>query len=162
MTHTNLGPTDLTDPTTPAHGVNAAGQTKDPTAEVRDANTLIASYTGGVAPAFLRPPYGLYDQSTIDLAKTFGLTVVTWTTDTNDYTGITPSQIVTNALAVPLGGVILMHDSSANTVAATPTIVTRLKNERGMLPGKLAPSTTAHFITGWEDNGPFFAEAVAP
>jgi len=162
MTHTNLGPTDPSDPTTPAHGFNAAGQAKDPTAEVRDANTLIASYTGGVAPAFLRPPYGLYDQSTIDLAKSFGLTVVTWTTDTDDYTGIAPAQIVANALKVPLGGIILMHDSTANTVAATPTIVTRLKNERGMLPGKLGPSSTAHFITGWEDNGPFFAEAVAP
>jgi peptidoglycan/xylan/chitin deacetylase (PgdA/CDA1 family) len=162
MTHTNLGPTDPSDPTTPAHGFNAAGQAKDPTAEVRDANALIASKTGGVAPAFLRPPYGLYDQSTIDLAKTFGLTVVTWTTETNDYTGIAPSQIVANALAVPLGGIILMHDSNANTVAATPTIVTRLKIERGMLPGKLGPSSTAHFITGWEGNGPFFAEAVAP
>ena len=51
MTHTNLGPTDLNDPTTPAHGFNAAGLPEDPTAEVRDTNALIASYTGGVAPA---------------------------------------------------------------------------------------------------------------
>lgn len=163
--HTNLGPADPTDPTVPAHGVDAQGNPEDVTAEVRDMNTLIASYTGGVAPAFLRPPYGMYDKSTVDLATSFGLTLTNWTTDTNDYTGISAAAIVTNALQVPLGGIILMHDSNANSVAATPTIVNRLRDEKGMLPGKLAKSATQHFITGWEDAGGglgFYAEAVAP
>jgi peptidoglycan/xylan/chitin deacetylase (PgdA/CDA1 family) len=163
--HTNLGPADSTDPTVPAHGVDAQGKTEDVTAEVRDMNTLIASYTGGVAPAFLRPPYGMYDATTVALAQSFGLTLTNWTTDTNDYTGITAAAIVANALQVPLGGIILMHDSNANSVAATPTIVNRLRDEKGMLAGKLAPSTTTHFISGWEDAGGglgFKAEAVAP
>jgi hypothetical protein len=46
-------------------------------------------------------------------------------------------------------------------VAATPTIVNRLREERGMLPGRLAKSTTPFRIDGWPEALPFFVEAVA-
>jgi peptidoglycan/xylan/chitin deacetylase (PgdA/CDA1 family) len=163
MTHTNLGPDD-TDPATPKHGFNAAGQPEDPAAEISGLNDLIKQYTGA-APQFLRPPYGMYDQSTVDLAAQYGLTITNWTIDTNDWQGLSATQVVNNAMAVKPGGIILMHDAAQNTVTATPMIVNQLRDQKGMLPGKLAYSATPQFIVDWEDAGGglgFHAMAVAP
>jgi hypothetical protein len=63
------------------------------------------------------------------------------------------------------GGIILMHDNNQNTVDATPLIVNRLRDEKGMLPGKLAVTTTQQLIDGWPEAGGglgFYVEAVAP
>jgi peptidoglycan/xylan/chitin deacetylase (PgdA/CDA1 family) len=158
MTHANIsGAGDPSDPTVPAPSA-------DPSGEITKASAAIQA-VGAPAPQFLRPPYGMYDANTVALARSLGLEISNWTTDTNDYTGISPTAIAANAIAVPDKGIVLMHDSNQNTVDAIPLIVNRLRDERGMLPGRLAKSTTQHFITGWEDAGGglgFYAEAVAP
>lgn len=115
--------------------------------------------TTGVRPTFFRPPYGEYNRSTIDLGTELGMALTAWTTDTNDWAGSSVTQIVDAALKVPPAGIILMHDAYPNTVAATPQIVSKLR-ERGFCPGRLARSTTPYHP--WEGALDYYVEAVAP
>ena len=39
----------------------------------------------GYRPCFMRPPYGLYSQAVIDVAKTHGFKVINWNVDSNDW-----------------------------------------------------------------------------
>ncbi|CUA70172.1 hypothetical protein RSOLAG22IIIB_00520 [Rhizoctonia solani] len=46
----------------------------------------------GVAPAFIRPPYGEYNQDVLDVAGSLGQTVVTWDLDSGDADGASVDQ----------------------------------------------------------------------
>lgn len=46
----------------------------------------------GVTPAFLRPPYGNYNDLSRQIAKQRGQTMVTWDFDSGDSTGSTAAQ----------------------------------------------------------------------
>lgn len=110
------------------------------TSQITRTNDAIKAATG-VVPAFVRPPYGEFTTQTLSVFQAYGLANTIWTIDTNDWQGRSVAQIVSEALKVKPGGIILMHDAYPNTVTAVPQIVTGLK-QKGMCPGKLAVSPT--------------------
>ena len=101
---------------------------------------ISAAITGGYKPCFFRPPYGAYNSTTVSLARTRGMSTVTWSRDTRDWT--TPlylsssfqRTIVYNATN-PLSSHpdVLMHDGSPgnyrqNTVNSVQRVITYYKD----------------------------------
>jgi peptidoglycan/xylan/chitin deacetylase (PgdA/CDA1 family) len=93
----------------------------------------IARY-GAPFPRLFRPPYGLWDATTLNLLKHYHMLMVLWTVDTNDYTLPGVDTIVNRAVSgARPGAIILMHDAGGNrseTVAALPKIIAELRKRR--------------------------------
>lgn len=88
---------------------------------------------GAPFPRLFRPPYGLWDNATLSLLRKYGMLMVLWTVDTNDYELPGVQSIVHAAVdgARP-GAIILMHDAGGDrseTVAALPVIVRDLRRK---------------------------------
>jgi peptidoglycan-N-acetylglucosamine deacetylase len=86
---------------------------------------------GASFPRLFRPPYGLWNASTLTLLRAYRMLMVLWTVDTNDYRLPGAAAIVRAVLtgAKP-GAIILLHDGGGNrseTVAALPKIIARLR-----------------------------------
>jgi len=86
---------------------------------------------GAPQPLLFRPPYGSFDQTTLQLLRERDMVMVLWTVDTGDYELPGVSRIVASALrgARP-GAIILMHDGGGDrlqTVAALPRIIAGLR-----------------------------------
>jgi len=85
----------------------------------------------GYTPCVFRPPYGDYDQSVIDTAKSLGLATILWDVDPSDYTLPGTSVIEQRVLdQVQPGSIILSHDGGGprgETLAAYPYIIQALK-----------------------------------
>jgi peptidoglycan/xylan/chitin deacetylase (PgdA/CDA1 family) len=86
---------------------------------------------GAPFPRLFRPPYGLWNSTTLSLLKKYRMLMVLWTVDTNDYQLPGVKAIVESVLdgAKP-GAIILMHDAGGNrseTVAALPKIIAGLR-----------------------------------
>jgi peptidoglycan-N-acetylglucosamine deacetylase len=86
---------------------------------------------GAAFPRMFRPPYGLWNSTTLALLKKYRMLMILWTVDTNDYTLPGVSSIVKSALkGSQPGAIILMHDAGGNrseTVAALPKIIAGLR-----------------------------------
>jgi peptidoglycan/xylan/chitin deacetylase (PgdA/CDA1 family) len=89
---------------------------------------------GAPYPVLARPPYGSFDQATLQTLHAHRMLMVLWSADTKDYTRPGVHQIVYTAVSgAQPGAIILMHDGGgdrADTVAALPRIITRLR-QRG-------------------------------
>jgi peptidoglycan/xylan/chitin deacetylase (PgdA/CDA1 family) len=109
-----------------------------PSLEIQDGASSIIAATR-VTPTLVMPPFGDYDASTQALVTSLGETLCAWTVDSHDSSTPTPSTatIVANAEAVQAGGMIVMHDTVQNTVAAIPQIVTDLRDTKGLEPGMM-------------------------
>ncbi|HEY5427629.1 MAG TPA: polysaccharide deacetylase family protein [Solirubrobacteraceae bacterium] len=86
---------------------------------------------GAPFPRLFRPPYGLWNSTTLALLKKYRMLMVLWTVDTSDYMQPGVKVIVQRALdgAKP-GAIILLHDAGGNrsqTVAALPRIIKGLR-----------------------------------
>ena len=86
-------------------------------------------------------PYGRTNASVRQDATTLGMTEVLWTADSFDYDGATAQQVADNALEGEPGGIILLHEGYATTLAAIPQIVNGLA-DRGLCAGKVVPTET--------------------
>jgi peptidoglycan/xylan/chitin deacetylase (PgdA/CDA1 family) len=99
--------------------------------EVLDDARTLGRYGVGF-PRLFRPPYGLWNASTLALLSSYRMLMVLWTVDTEDYRRPGTAAIVRAALAgARPGAIILLHDGGgdrAQTVAALPKIVARLKS----------------------------------
>jgi peptidoglycan/xylan/chitin deacetylase (PgdA/CDA1 family) len=86
---------------------------------------------GAPFPRLFRPPYGLWDNTTLKLLKQYHMLMVLWTVDTNDYTLPGVDAIVHTAVSgARPGAIILLHDAGGNraeTVAALPKIISDLR-----------------------------------
>jgi peptidoglycan/xylan/chitin deacetylase (PgdA/CDA1 family) len=86
---------------------------------------------------FWRPPYGAYNTSVLQTARSFGLTTVVWNDDPADWSRPGAQTIANRVLAqVGPASIILMHDGPAlreQTAAALPAILAGLK-ARGLKP----------------------------
>jgi peptidoglycan/xylan/chitin deacetylase (PgdA/CDA1 family) len=86
---------------------------------------------GAPFPRMFRPPYGLWDKTTLKLLKKYRMLMVLWTVDTNDYERPGVPAIVDSAVrGARRGAIILMHDAGGDrteTVAALPRIIRRLR-----------------------------------
>ena len=87
--------------------------------------------TGRRSRGMFRPPYGLWDATTLSLLKKYRMLMVLWSTDTNDYLQPGVGAIVQRTLAgARPGAIILLHDAGGNrseTVAALPRIIRGLR-----------------------------------
>jgi peptidoglycan/xylan/chitin deacetylase (PgdA/CDA1 family) len=97
--------------------------------EVGGTNGAIRRATG-TPPRCLRPPSGAIDSASARRVGAFGLRVVTWTLDSNDWRGLGSTAIAGRVLGrVRSGDVVLMHDGGGNraqTVAALGTVLSSL------------------------------------
>ncbi len=92
---------------------------------------------GAPFPRLFRPPYGLWNKTTLSLLHRYRMLMVLWTVDTNDYRRPGVSAIVDAAVdgARP-GAIILMHDAGGDrsqTVAALPRIIAALRHQHYQL-----------------------------
>jgi peptidoglycan/xylan/chitin deacetylase (PgdA/CDA1 family) len=89
--------------------------------------------TAGVAPAFVRAPYGDLNGDTVAVAHKLGLRVLGWSVDPSDYLKPPADRLAARVVgAVKPGSVVLMHDGGegqdrAQTVAALPVIIEQLR-----------------------------------
>jgi peptidoglycan/xylan/chitin deacetylase (PgdA/CDA1 family) len=92
---------------------------------------------GAPFPRLFRPPYGLWNATTLTLLHRYRMLMVLWTVDTNDYRRPGVPAIVDAAVdgARP-GAIILMHDAGGDrseTVAALPRIIAALRRRHYQL-----------------------------
>lgn len=87
---------------------------------------------GAPFPRLFRPPYGLWNATTLKLLKRYRMLMVLWTLDTSDYQSPGVEAIVNSAVSgARPGAIILMHDAGGNrseTVAALPIIIRELRH----------------------------------
>ncbi|KFF97037.1 xylanase deacetylase [Streptomyces scabiei] len=95
---------------------------------------------GGGTPKLFRPPYGETNGTVKSVAARYGLTEIIWNVDSQDWNGAGADAIVQAAARLTNGQVILMHDWSANTLAAIPRIAQGLAG-RGLCAGMISPQT---------------------
>jgi peptidoglycan/xylan/chitin deacetylase (PgdA/CDA1 family) len=91
--------------------------------------TAIGRYGAGF-PRLFRPPYGLWNATTLKLLRRYRMLMVLWTVDTSDYRRPGVSAIVRSAVSgARPGAIILLHDAGGNrseTVSALPKIIASL------------------------------------
>jgi peptidoglycan-N-acetylglucosamine deacetylase len=100
-------------------------------AQLLDQATAIKPY-GAAFPRLFRPPYGVWNSTTLALLHQYRMLMVLWTVDTNDYRLPGVRAIVNAAVngARP-GAIILLHDAGGNraqTVLALPKIISALRH----------------------------------
>ena len=105
---------------------SAAGQA----AQLHDAAVKMERL-GAPAPILFRPPYGVYDSTTLAILKQLHMLMVMWSVDTGDWRRPGTGAIISNVLAnARSGGIVLMHDGGGDrsqTVAALPAIISGLR-----------------------------------
>ncbi|MGV9558260.1 polysaccharide deacetylase family protein [Streptomyces sp. NPDC003401] len=95
---------------------------------------------GGGTPKLFRPPYGETNATVKSVEAKYGLTEVIWDVDSQDWNGASTDAIVQAAARLTDGQTILLHDWSANTLAAVPRIAQGLAG-RGLCAGMISPRT---------------------
>ncbi|MFF8974552.1 polysaccharide deacetylase family protein [Streptomyces sp. NPDC014995] len=95
---------------------------------------------GGGTPKLFRPPYGDTNPTVKSVAAKYGLTEIIWDVDSQDWNGVGTDAIVQAAGRLTNGQIMLMHDWSANTLAAIPRIAQGLA-ARGLCAGMISPQT---------------------
>jgi peptidoglycan/xylan/chitin deacetylase (PgdA/CDA1 family) len=109
--------------------------------EIDEAEKAIKKCDSRVQVRWFRPPYGLYDVSTINLTKGKRLHIALWTIDTNDWRkSVSFDSIIQDAINTSSQDIVLMHDGREinmekphedlslirdNTVNALPGILER-------------------------------------
>ena len=83
------------------------------------------------SPCVFRPPYGDYDRSIIQTARSLGLATVLWNVDPSDYALPGAKAIEQRVLAqVQPGSIVISHDGGGprgQTLAAYPAIIAALR-----------------------------------
>lgn len=98
-------------------------------ADMEQTNRQLQEITG-VEPRLFRPPYGSWQQSTMEAARKANLTVVDWDIDPRDWTDPPPRRTVESVTkrAHP-GSIVLLHEGHTNTLHALPLLLDALKRE---------------------------------
>ncbi|MGW4152486.1 polysaccharide deacetylase family protein [Micromonospora chersina] len=107
--------------------------------EVSRTQQAIAN-AGGGTPRLFRPPYGETNSTLQTVLAKYGLTQIIWDVDSQDWNGASVDAIVQANARLTNGQVILMHEWSANTLAAIPRIAQGLAS-RGLCAGMISPQT---------------------
>jgi len=105
----------------------------DQRSELLDQAAAISQY-GAPFPRLFRPPYGVYNATTLRLLHKYGMLMVMWTVDSNDYLKPGVAAIVHTVLSgARPGAIILLHDAGGDrteTIEALPKII-RVLRARG-------------------------------
>ncbi len=82
----------------------------------------------GVEPKLLRPPYGMSDLTTSEVAAEFGMPIILWTGGSADWSSKNEEAIKKQTLKVAKqNSIVLMHDWVKQTVDAMPSIIRTLQ-----------------------------------
>jgi peptidoglycan/xylan/chitin deacetylase (PgdA/CDA1 family) len=85
----------------------------------------------GYTPCVFRPPYGAYDSSVLQIARSLGLATIMWNVDPSDYMQPGTATIVHRVLSqVQPGSLLISHDGGGprgQTLAAYPRIISALR-----------------------------------
>ena len=115
-----------------SHGIIRGKSLKSIAREVIEAEEEIKGLTG-VSTNLLRPPCGLYDDTTVSFAQENGYKIVLWNIDTLDWEHSSVSDIISTVTGGVKGGdIILFHDyisGENNTFEALKQIIPILKNK---------------------------------
>lgn len=94
-------------------------------------DALAVQRRGARFPRLFRPPYGMWNRTTLALLHRYRMLMVLWTVDTGDYRRPGVNAIVKAALAgARPGAIILLHDAGGDrsqTVKALPKILAGLR-----------------------------------
>ncbi len=98
--------------------------------ELDSCNKKIAEITG-VTPSLFRPPYGDYDNATIEACDSLNMYTIQWDVDSLDWKeNATPESICKRVTSkVKNGSIVLFHNDAEFTPTALPRILETLKNE---------------------------------
>jgi peptidoglycan-N-acetylglucosamine deacetylase len=106
--------------------LSAAGQQQ----QIQQAAAVLGRW-GVPYPRLFRPPYGLWNHTTLSLLRKYRMLMVLWTIDTSDYTRPGVDRIVQTVLSQARpGAIVLMHDAGGpreQTIAAVPHIAAALR-----------------------------------
>ena len=81
----------------------------------------------GVSPVVFRPPYGSYNQASLNTVGSQGMSSILWSVDTLDWKHRNTQHVVNAVLNnAKDGDIILMHDIHPTTVAASEIIIPEL------------------------------------
>ena len=87
----------------------------------------IIQKTCGVTPTLFRSPYGAYNNTSIEVAESLGLTTIQWDVDSLDWKGLSAMEICTRILdRVQNGSIILNHNNADYVLDALPLVLDRL------------------------------------
>ena len=100
------------------------------TDEIESCNKKIENITG-VCPTLFRPPYGDYDNATIETMKSLDMYTIQWDVDSLDWKdNATPDSICKRVVnKVKNSSIVLFHNDADHTPEALPTILKCLKDE---------------------------------
>lgn len=95
--------------------------------QLADSKAVLEQASQSVVQLF-RPPYGQYDQSTLEVAQSLELSTVLWDVDSRDWAlADRPEEILTNVMQqVKPGSIILIHERK-QTLAVLPELIRSLK-----------------------------------
>ncbi len=114
---------------TESHAPMAKLSAADQQTQLLQQSSLIGQY-GAPFPRMFRPPYGLWNSTTLAILSRFRMLMILWTVDTSDYREPGVSAIVSSVVSgARPGAIMLMHDAGGNraeTVAALPRIIAAL------------------------------------
>ena len=98
--------------------------------EIENCNKKIESITD-LCPTLFRPPYGDYDNATIETLDSLNMHTIQWDVDSLDWKeNATPDTICSRVTSkVKNGSIVLFHNDADHTPAALPTILKCLKDE---------------------------------
>lgn len=98
--------------------------------ELNSCNRKIAAITGKT-PTLFRPPYGDYDNATLDAAQSLNMFTIQWDVDSLDWKdNATPESICKRVTSkVKNGSIVLFHNDAEHTPEALPKILETLKND---------------------------------
>ncbi|MGI8414220.1 MAG: polysaccharide deacetylase family protein [Solirubrobacteraceae bacterium] len=116
---------------TESHAPMSKLSARDQEAQLLKQTSQIGDY-GAPFPRLFRPPYGLWNSTTLSLLHTYRMLMVLWTVDTDDYKGPGVGAIVDSVLSgARPGAIILLHDAGGDrseTVQALPRIIDGLRS----------------------------------
>ena len=95
--------------------------------EIAACGDVLKSITGHT-PHLFRPPGGEYNRQVAEAAEALGYKMILYSDDPGDYADPGTRIIETRTLdTISDGGIILLHDGSAQTLVILPQIIQRLK-----------------------------------
>lgn len=95
--------------------------------EIKACSDVLIQITGH-PPHLFRPPGGEYNRSVAESAEALGCKMILHSDDPGDYANPGTQVIETRTLdTISNGGIILLHDGSAQTLLVLPKIIQRLK-----------------------------------
>jgi len=98
--------------------------------EIESCNKKIESITGK-CPTLFRPPYGDYDNSTIETIKEMNMYTIQWDVDSLDWKDNATAESICSRVTkrVQNGSIVLFHNDAEHTPEALPNILKCLKDE---------------------------------